>query len=51
MKNKYSYSYSIANPKISPIIRNTSKNLLIRKVKTMYSKNKLIAQKNFKFKN
>ena len=31
MKSKYSYSYSVTNPKISPTIRNTSKNLLIRK--------------------
>ena len=31
MKSKYSYSYSVTNPKISPVIRNTSKNLLIRK--------------------
>lgn len=31
MKSKYTYSYSVTNPKISPVIRNTSKNLLIRK--------------------
>ena len=31
MKSKYSYSHSVTNPKISPVIRNTSKNLLIRK--------------------